>query len=218
MAQQGDDESRKQQIRAAAVRCFVRRGFSATRLLDIARAAGLSKGGVYFYYNTKDALFEDVLEAQRARLEQRWSQAPSSDEAVEASLRRLIIAHLGGIEDDPEDTRLSHLLISMASQEGSFRDKLDAGQRVLRSLYATVIGRGVRTAIFRDGQPDQLADLVLAMIQGLAAQTALDPQGRLRLRPGAVADAVLGMLRSPVESVARGATRASIPQRPALQS
>ncbi len=45
MSQHRDDDHRKQQIRSAALRCFIRRGFSATRLLDIARQANLSKGG-----------------------------------------------------------------------------------------------------------------------------------------------------------------------------
>ena len=64
MTRQKTDEVRKQQIRAAATRCFVRRGFAATRLLDIAREAGLSKGGVYFHYRAKEALFHDILDAQ----------------------------------------------------------------------------------------------------------------------------------------------------------
>ncbi len=218
MSRQGDDESRKQQIRAAAVRCFVRRGFTATRLLDIARQAGLSKGGVYFYYNTKEALFEDVLDAQRAQIEARWAMQPGGDGPAEVTLHRLIVAHLRTIEDDADDTRLTHLLTSMAPMEGPFREKLEDGVRILRDLYASVIHRGVREGVFVQGESDQLASMVLAMVQGLAAQTALHPEGRLSVGPDAAARTVLAMLAPPssasvVQSPQPGAT-----QRPTLQS
>ncbi|MEM6991732.1 MAG: TetR/AcrR family transcriptional regulator [Myxococcota bacterium] len=218
MSRQGDDESRKQQIRAAAVRCFVRRGFSATRLLDIARQAGLSKGGVYFYYNTIEALFEVVLDAQRAQIEARWAFTPGGDGPADVTLERLVIAHLRTIEDDPDDTRLHHLLVSMAPQEGPFRDKLVDGTRILRDLYAQVIDRGVREGVFNDGEADHLADVVLAMVQGLAAQTALHPEGRLLVRPEAAAATVLSMLAPRDASVSVPAGLEAPATRPALQS
>lgn len=217
MPRQGDDESRKQQIRAAAVRCFVRRGFNATRLLDIARQAGLSKGGVYFYYNTKEALFADVLDAQLAQAQARWSFAPTTDGPADRALEHLIVAHLRTLEADPEDTRLGHLLASMASQDEQYRDKYEEGVRLLRGLYEGVIHRGMRDGVFADGEPDQLADLVLAMVQGLAVQSAADPDGRLPVRPEVVVRTALGML-SPASAVAVAAGREALAPRPALQS
>lgn len=194
MAKQRDDDSRKHQIRAAAVRCFVQRGFTATRLLDIARQAGLSKGGVYFYYNTKEALFADVVDAQVAQLQARWGFSPTEGPPAD-TLERLVVAHLRTIEDEPDETRLGHLLTSMAPQQGPVRDRLEDSLQIMRSLYASVIHRGVREGAFRNGEPDQLADLVLAFVQGLAVQTATDPEGRLPVRPDVAAEHVLHMLQ-----------------------
>jgi AcrR family transcriptional regulator len=194
MTRQRSEDWRKQQIRAAATRCFVRRGFSATRLLDIAKEAGLSKGGVYFHYRAKEALFNDILDAQLKTLESRWAFVPSDDQPAEEVLRRLLLAQLQTLEDEPDETRLNHLLISMAQQDSTFRDKLEEGFRVVRSLYASVIERGIREGSFRAGDPEQLAYAVFGLVQGLACQSATDSAGKLPLAPEAAANCVLRML------------------------
>lgn len=194
MTRQRSDEWRKQQIRAAATRCFVRRGFAATRLLDIAREAGLSKGGVYFHYRAKEALFHDILDNQIRTLEARWSFEPVADQPADRTLSRLVVAHLRTMEDEPDETRLNHLLISMAPQDPTFREKLDEAFRVIRSLYAGVIARGIEAGVFNSGDPEALAHTVLATVQGLACQSATDLEGKLPVRPEVAATVVLSML------------------------
>ena len=79
MTRQRSDEQRKRQIRAAATRCFVRKGYASTRLLDIAREAGLSKGGVYFHYRAKEQLFHDIIDTHLQTLHERWGFEPAAD-------------------------------------------------------------------------------------------------------------------------------------------
>ena len=194
MTRQRSDEWRKQQIRAAATRCFVRRGFAATRLLDIAREAGLSKGGVYFHYRAKEALFHDILDNQLKTLEARWSFEPVADQPADHTLSRLLVAHLRTIEDEPDETRLSHLLLSMAPQDPTFRESLDKAFRVMRSLYEGVIARGMREGVFTQGNAEHLSHCVLGLVQGLASQSATHPEGKLPVRPEDAAQTILGML------------------------
>ncbi len=194
MTRQRSDEWRKQQIRAAATRCFVRRGFAATRLLDIAREAGLSKGGVYFHYRAKEALFHDILDNQLKTLEARWSFEPVADQPADHTLSRLLVAHLRTIEDEPDETRLSHLLLSMAPQDATFRESLDKAFRVMRSLYEGVIQRGITEGVFSQGEPEHLSHCVLGLVQGLACQSATHPEGKLPIRPEEAAQTILGML------------------------
>jgi len=195
MTRQRSDEWRKQHIRAAATRCFVRRGFAATRLLDIAREASLSKGGVYFHYKAKEALFHDILEHQLRSLEGRWSFEPVADQPADKTLGRLVVAHLRTLEGEPDETRLGHLLVSMAAQDTNFRDKLDEAFKVMRSLYAGVIERGIREGAFRQGDSERMANCVLALVQGLACQSAVDAEGKLPVRPEDAAEHLLHMLR-----------------------
>src|SRR5947209_18836920 len=53
--------ARPEEIVAAALEEFVDRGFAATRLEDVARRAGVTKGTVYLYFDSKEALFKAVV-------------------------------------------------------------------------------------------------------------------------------------------------------------
>src|SRR5881397_1505651 len=54
-------EERPAHILNAALEAFVENGFSATRLEDIAERAGVSKGTLYLYFESKDALFKAAV-------------------------------------------------------------------------------------------------------------------------------------------------------------
>lgn len=56
-------EARPGEIAAAALELFVERGFAATRLDDVAARAGVSKGTLYLYFESKEALFKAAIEA-----------------------------------------------------------------------------------------------------------------------------------------------------------
>jgi AcrR family transcriptional regulator len=54
-------DARPQELLEAALDLFVERGFAATRLDDVAKAAGVSKGTLYLYYKNKEDLFKAVV-------------------------------------------------------------------------------------------------------------------------------------------------------------
>src|SRR5216117_3059734 len=54
-------DARPEEIVAAALEVFGERGFAATKLADVARRAGLTKGTVYLYFDSKEALFKAVV-------------------------------------------------------------------------------------------------------------------------------------------------------------
>lgn len=56
-------EARPQELLAAALDVFVERGFAATKLEDVARKAGVSKGTLYLYFANKEELFMAVVRA-----------------------------------------------------------------------------------------------------------------------------------------------------------
>src|SRR5258708_29922178 len=54
-------DARPSEILSAALACFAERGFAATRLDDVARRAGVTKGTLYLYFRNKEELFEPVV-------------------------------------------------------------------------------------------------------------------------------------------------------------
>jgi AcrR family transcriptional regulator len=55
-------EARPAELAAAALSLFIEKGFAATRLDEVAARAGVSKGTLYLYFDSKDALFKAVIE------------------------------------------------------------------------------------------------------------------------------------------------------------
>src|SRR5882757_5265964 len=54
-------EARPDEVLDAALELFVEKGFAATRVEDIATRAGLSKGAVYLYFPSKEAILEGLV-------------------------------------------------------------------------------------------------------------------------------------------------------------
>lgn len=54
-------DARPGELAAAALELFIEKGFSATRLDDVARRAGVSKGTLYLYFDSKEELFKTVI-------------------------------------------------------------------------------------------------------------------------------------------------------------
>ena len=55
-------EARPSELTAAALGLFVEKGFAATRLEEVAIRAGVSKGTLYLYFDSKEALFKAVIQ------------------------------------------------------------------------------------------------------------------------------------------------------------
>jgi AcrR family transcriptional regulator len=64
------------QILDAALEAFIAEGFASTRIDDIARLAGISKGGIYTHFKSKDELFEALLERSLTPLSAEEHAAP----------------------------------------------------------------------------------------------------------------------------------------------
>jgi len=56
-------EDRPQEITAAAFQAFAEKGYSATRVEEVANRAGVSKGLMYLYFKTKEELFKAVVKS-----------------------------------------------------------------------------------------------------------------------------------------------------------
>src|ERR1700722_19134973 len=61
-------QARRDQILAAAWRCFARKGIHATSMEEIIREANLSAGAVYLYYKGKDELIHAAIETYMSEL------------------------------------------------------------------------------------------------------------------------------------------------------
>lgn len=126
-------EARPGELLDAALDTFRERGFAATRMEDIAARAGVSKGTIYLYYPSKEAVFEALV---RANLLPRIAaiQAGMAGVAGTAAERlRMLVTAFAKVS---EDARLIALPKLVLAEAGNFPD-------LARFYRQEVVGRGL---------------------------------------------------------------------------
>lgn len=172
-----------------AERAFQRRGVSGTSLEDIARAAGLTRGAIYWHFEGKADLFNAMLCRVTLPLEQeiKRSDDPELDDPLE-HIRRSFLAALRATVEDPQARRV----FEIAVHKVEYVDELVAvRERRLGGLNERLahVERGLRLAM-RQGRigrrvPARHAALGLhSLVDGLIQNWILDPAAFDLLKTG----------------------------------
>ncbi|HEX8430685.1 MAG TPA: TetR/AcrR family transcriptional regulator [Longimicrobium sp.] len=143
-------EARPGEILEAAMDMFVERGFAATRMEEIARRAGVTKGTVYLYFPSKEALFKAAVEnnilpilEERERLAAEWNG--SSADLLAASIRRWW--------EVMGTTRLRCVPRLMAGEAANFPELASFYMEHVvyrsRRIFESVLHRGIASGEFR---------------------------------------------------------------------
>jgi AcrR family transcriptional regulator len=89
-----DDSAKRRQIIEGARAVFLAQGFDAASMNDIARAAGVSKGTLYVYFENKEELFEAIVEEECDAQAEGIFDLDPNDHDVAAVMTRLGIAYV----------------------------------------------------------------------------------------------------------------------------
>jgi AcrR family transcriptional regulator len=170
-------EERQKQILEAAIREFARHGFHAARMEDIARESGLSKGAVYLYYKSKDAIIAALLRTLFA-WELRGTRAIVNGGGT-ASERLMVITHMFADELDRMVVAMPIFLefYAVAFRQSSVREHLVQMYEQFRAPLSTLIQQGIANGEFRAVEPDEVALTFTALIEGLTLLWAMNPRG-----------------------------------------
>jgi AcrR family transcriptional regulator len=143
-------DERPRELLNAALRVFAARGYSATRLSDIAAAAGVTKGTIYYYFKNKDALLLRLAEAaDQSEVERLAVLVTNSTGPVSAQLRTVMRK---GFTDPTDETRRLLRIVYLALHTDAPHLFAKVVQRTLVdgwALITTLIERGKATGEFR---------------------------------------------------------------------
>ncbi|MGE0525163.1 MAG: TetR/AcrR family transcriptional regulator [Variibacter sp.] len=89
-AETAEASAKRQQIVAGARQVFMSQGFDAASMGEIARAAGVSKGTLYVYFENKEQLFEAIVHQECAAQAEAIFRIDPDDPDVEGVLMRLL--------------------------------------------------------------------------------------------------------------------------------
>lgn len=197
-------ETRPQELVSAALDLFVVRGYAATRLEDVASAAGVSKGTVYLYFASKEELFKAVVQENLLPvLAEGEAFIDTFQGTSEALLHEVLLGWWERIGESPA-SGLTKLLIA---ESGNFPDLLQyySAEVIERydRLFASILARGVARGDFRETEVHQTTLALVAPMLflkmwkhsfGPCSSKALEPKVFIR---HVVSLVLHGLLRNP---------------------
>ncbi len=128
-------EARPQEITEAALAAFAENGYAATRVDDVARRAGVSKGLLYLYFKTKEELFKAVVRSLvMPRIDALTASVDASNLTAEEFLRGPFLEFVKTMPGSPVSVVI-RLLIS----EGRKHPDL------VQFYWDNVVSRGLQT-------------------------------------------------------------------------
>ena len=143
-------DERPAELLAAALEVFVEKGFAATKLADVARRAGVTKGTVYLYFDSKEALFKAVV---RETIVPVIAQGEALARAFTGSARELVERLVREYWRLVGETALAGIPKLMMAEAATFPEltRFYYDEVVTRGhrLMAGVIERGIKNGEFR---------------------------------------------------------------------
>jgi AcrR family transcriptional regulator len=186
--------SSTENILNSAIGLFVRNGYRATTIDQIAAKAGLTKGAIYFYFKTKEAILVTLLEQAKKYVADPVGELVES-EGMTADSRLIRFIHnqsMLGL------TRPNHVLllilvsIEFAGTGGEIEAKVQAIYKSMYDRVGKMIVRGQKDGTFRnDLDARALAAIVMAGHDGVLIEWHRRPR---ELSGRSLTDALRGVM------------------------
>ena len=174
-------EARRENILRAALRCFARSGYYPTTVDDIAAEAGVSKGAPYVYFESKEALFQQLydswdcgllarIDAALARLRGLGSRSPSK------ALEAIITAVGAHVSEETDLCRVSIEVRTQGAYVDAIAERVRSSEAEAHGSLRQLIEAGIAGGEWPpDTDPDLHAQLIRATLHGLMAEWHLRP-------------------------------------------
>lgn len=172
-------DERRPQIIEAAIRVFSRKGYRKAAMPEIAREAGLSVGGVYWYFKGKEdlviAILRQCFQSDQAALD----ALLNADLPAGAKARAFAQNYVENFTAYSWFNGISTEFYGEAAHDPLVRQHIQEYLSHYRLALVTLIEQGIRRGEFRPVNPQDAANAILGLEEGLAILLVADP-GNLR--------------------------------------
>lgn len=143
-------DERPEEILDAAQTVFGEVGFARAKIDDVARIAGVSKGTVYLYFDSKDTLFREMV---RAKVVPKLAEAEALVHTHQGPIRDLLVTITTGMFHRMRDDGLARISRVVQAEMGNFPElaRFYFDEVILRArhLVQQVIDLGIASGEFR---------------------------------------------------------------------
>lgn len=163
--------ARREHILDAAERCFAAAGFHRSTMQDICRAAAVSPGALYLYFDSKEALIAGIAERDRAQFAERFAPVATAIDVV-AALTRLGEAYV--VDESPQRRRMCVEIGVEAARNPRVAQSFRSVDTFVRGNFKALFERLEHEGRLVPGvTAEAMADLVMIIGDGLFWRVAV---------------------------------------------
>lgn len=169
-------EARREQILCAASGCFRDHGFHGASIAQISKAAGMSAGHIYHYFDNKEAIIAAIVERDLESLLTLTAELRGAHDIKEAMIEGVAEGVRKNLE--PLEAGLKLEIVAEAARNPHVADIVRSADHICRNSLADTL-RGIRKA---DGHADDeatiagMVEVLAAMFEGLMIRSIRNPQ------------------------------------------
>ena len=171
------DKNRREDILIAATEIFGSRGYHAANIVDIAEKAGIGKGTIYEYFNSKNSLFIEAVKFNVENYRKQIAIKTKEQNNFHDMLSTFIDWHTKSIRQSIHNAGIFlkfPLEISLSDDDKkNLCDYLNSVRKEMTGLVARILSEGQKEEIIRDIDKEFCADILLEMITRLSLRSAI---------------------------------------------
>jgi TetR/AcrR family transcriptional repressor of nem operon len=169
----------RERIVEAAAELFRKNGFHSTSLSQLLREAGLTKGGFYFHFKSKEELGDAVIDYMREYWIKNVLNEVAKEKGALAKIERMFDIMIKTHECNAFHgcALLAVLTAEMMEVEEHFSNRLRKIYLNWKESIVEILEQGKQEGMFKDWvNPDSLALLIIGAMQGSTMMAHLDPE------------------------------------------
>lgn len=168
-------EETKARILESAIKLFSSQGYNKASVDDICREAGISKGAFYHHFESKQALFLDLLDGWLKTIDTAIEESKDKTAPETFMLMTQAFPYLFKTAGEGLPMFLEFWL--QASRDKKIWEASIAPYRRYHKYVTSLIKKGVKEGSFVDVDPELTSRMIVSTAMGLLLQSLLDPKG-----------------------------------------
>ena len=167
MAENKTKEERQYQILEAAMEVFVINGYANTRMDDIVRQSGLSKGALYHHYPSKKDLFIALIDHWEVYCFPDFYSRNGTDRTASETLLDFAKAVLDVFKEKKYVFLAEVEFWALSNQDEEINERSKSLYKKLLNLFELVLQKGVRSGEFKEIDTKVVSLIILTGFQGI---------------------------------------------------
>jgi AcrR family transcriptional regulator len=153
-------KERREQLMAFAAARFAEQGYHPTSVSEIVAGLGVGKGVFYWYFDSKEQLFLEILKDAQTDLRRKQQQAIGEEEDPVRRIELGLRASMAWAEAHRDHNKL----IQFAATEATFVGALQRGQDIAVGDVVKHVKEAIAQGRIRDTDPDVLAHAMVGVV------------------------------------------------------